>query len=584
LNIFDKAYNFIHESSFGFMTTAITNQLRKYQVSEVDLGFSLTSGASGGVGDPKDQVNHQVSRVQKDRTAIINAVEQISQHYLATTIKNVIMNECFRSFCDRSFVSITYKSGNKEVDDLYTEQMAKFHKRTRYLHLLKDSLQNEGFDYGEIFYSIETETGVGITKIKDNIDVKTHLALYEGLTPIGFVKFNTSKNIVVTKDNYVPADKMVHFVLSPRKISLNYTVDFGKEYTLSSKVRCALPFLYPVVDLILNYDSLLELSSALELANATRPIVIGVGVNPVTDPAKVRQELQARSVILNSSRKNIIENINTLNRQAILEKMNEVMLVPYDVENGANRLQQVELSYTQTDLSEKLNHLLIRIARAIPIPESTIASSVIKEGKEEALSFDPAFSRMISSVQQNLSDGLKELEYRNLVKANSALDSSGEEYLLRHIDKDFIDIRFTSTTNLDDRLERQLLLLTSESFSSLISNADIVGGSPNLPIKVNPEPILKVWKQMSSSSIYPDLSDWFSIDTSMVENPEEDLSDKEDIAPPEEEQTTNTPVEQDLEVKPQDTSPEPKESEEEDNSNSNFLSNKGYDYMRKEFQ
>ncbi|MFW6311009.1 MAG: hypothetical protein ACOC1K_02115 [Nanoarchaeota archaeon] len=510
MSIFDKFADLIHETNYQITpySDPIYNQLRGFYAVDKDV-----SGGYGNIGNsPLDQVNNLIRKTKLNREQLFNDIDLIKHHHIATTVKSIIIDDCFNSMVDKRLATIQYRSDNETTNKLFNEEIEKLLRNTSFLEVFKDCLINEGIDYGEMFLSTKCEVGKGIIQIYDDVNIRNHVAIYKNLVPIGYVKFN-KKNDKITQKDYINADDISHFLISPKKISLSISKSLNEDLELPEKVRCAEPLLTPIVDLIIQYNQLEQISTAVEINKALAPILLGIGISPTSDINEIRSVLQQYQVKLNSSRNTIINNLDTLNTKQLLQKMNEIQLVPYNVEEGTNRINQIEVQHVMSDLTDKINNIRRIIALAIGIPESSIASTVEKEKKEDNILSNPRYSRMLSSIQQSLARGVVEFVYKHLRYRFSKRDSEGFPFLERKIDKHAIDVKFKTVTNIDDRLDDENMLLKAETLGNIVGMIDVVTGSPNLPIKTNGDKLMQFWTNLTEN--YPDLREVFEIDNSI---------------------------------------------------------------------
>ena len=190
--------------------------------------------------------------------------------------------------------------------------------------------------------------------------------------------------------------------------------------------------------------------------------------------------------------------------------MNTIELVPYDVENNANAMRQIMLNYGETNLIEKINDVRKTIAMAVGIPEQYISTTTYngqKDTKEDTIQTNPCYSMMLSRVQILIAKGIKDFAYDHLrVKY-----SNEAGVLKRDIDRDKIEVIFQSSTNLNDRLENESMMLRGEMMSSLLSVIDSVAGSPNVQVKVITDNFLDMWRDQFRSN--PSVRDIFAKQT-----------------------------------------------------------------------
>ena len=208
---------------------------------------------------------------------------------------------------------------------------------------------------------------------------------------------------------------------------------------------------------------------------------------------KISKQLQDWSNALNKNKNSVINNLDSLDQQTLLKNMQTIELIPYDVENNANAMKQIVLNYGDTNLTEKINDTRKTIAIAVGIPEQYISTSTYngqKDTKEDTIQTNPCYSMMLSRIQILLAKGIREFVYSHL----KARYSTEEGVLRREIDKDKIEVIFQSSTNLNDRLENESMMLRGEMMSSLLNVVDSVAGSPNIQAKVATQMFLDMWR------------------------------------------------------------------------------------------
>ena len=92
-------------------------------------------------------------------------------------------------------------------------------------------------------------------------------------------------------------------------------------------------------------------------------------------------------------------------------------------------------------------------------------------------------------IQQSLAKGATDFIYKHLTTRYTNRDG----ILTQAVDKDCIDIIFKSSTNINDKLEEERLMLKAENMSNMIGVIDNVAASPNIPAKVKGEQFLQYW-------------------------------------------------------------------------------------------
>ncbi len=532
MNIFDNISNMIHESSYGMTpyNDPMYAQLRGFYAVDRPLHGSYDLVHN----NPLEQINQQISSAKTDREKLFKLIEVVKDHHIGVTIKSIIINDCFNSMTDKKLASVVYRSNDEKTNDLFNTEIEKLFNKNSFLEILQECLEDVGIDYGEVFLSTKTEIGTGIVETCDDIDLHRHIAIYKNLNPIGFVRFNIKDN-KITERNYISPEDISHFLISPKKRSLAVFDGIANKKDLPEKIKCAEPILTPVIDLIIQYNMLEQTSTAIELNKALAPIMLGLGVSPTSDMDEIRKTIQQIEIKMNSSRNTILNNLNTLDVKQLLQKMNEIRMIPYSVEEGTNRINQIEIQHVQSDLTEKINNARKNIALAIGIPETLLASTVVREKKEETIVTNPRYSRMLSGIQQHLTKGIINYVYKHLWFRFSQVDfKTGKPYLIKKIDKSCIDVKFKSVTNIDERLRDESIMLKAETLSNIISVIDMISGSPNIPMRPIPEKVDKFWKDMIENE---PILDMFEIDERLQQDQmydneigyEDDLRPDQDI-------------------------------------------------------
>jgi hypothetical protein len=350
---------------------------------------------------------------------------------------------------------------------------------------------NEGLDYCELFLSTPTRPGYGVEYVSDNMCTREHIGIYKNTNLLGAIKFEITQKGMVRGREFIKADKISHFLLGYKKIPFSISKSFNEKYRIPEKIRCAYPILTPVIDMIKQYDQLSKLQAALEMIKATQPIVMGVGVSPDNNMTEVIRQLQEWGLTLNQNKNNIIGNLDTCDISSIMQSMYNILMIPYSVDEGVNALKQVAINFPNSNLSEVLDDLRRSIALALGIPEQYIAlTRGAKETKEDTITTNPRYSKMLSMIQQSLAKGIVDFIYKHL----KARYTNAQGILTQVIDRDKIEVLFKSSTNLNDRLEDERLMLKAENMSSMVSVIDTIAASQNIPAKVVGKEFIEYWK------------------------------------------------------------------------------------------
>lgn len=503
MNFFDSLGKFIHETYIN--TAELQRQLKGFTAVDTTLARLGLDVYETNNQTKKQQLDKQILWTIQERNNTFDRIDRISRHHIANKIKDIIISDGFNDINNGNTLFIKYNdTEDPDKSKLFTDEIMKMIKRTNFLDILRDAIYSEGLDYGELFLSKVEEPGRGIIEIIDDIDLRQHVAIYSKSNLLGAVRLNPKSKQKVLSGYWIPEKDIAHFMLNYKRRNLEIKVgkDLQKlDVIIKEKIRCAAPILEPVIDLIIQYNQLESISTAVELARAIQPILLGVAVSPEQDLSKVTNQLRNWSMALNKNKNNIINNLDSIDVKTLLQQMNSVELIPYSAEDNTNAMSQIKLDYGDNNLSEKINDLRKVIALAVGVPEQYISTSTYmgqKDTKEDTIQTNPCYSMMLSRIQQLLAKGIREVCYSDL----KAKFCSSENVLKRTVEKEKIEVIFKSCTNLNDRLENENMMLRAETMSSLLAVIDNVAGSPHLPIKVKPEKFIKMWREQLRNNIH----------------------------------------------------------------------------------
>lgn len=490
-NLFDKIGNYINEAVVNASNANIYKQLGSWHaVDKAVSGYQTNQ-----VGKPKKSLELQAANSLFTRNMNFDKIDYLQRSHLANSIKEIIISEGFCELGNNSSITVKYRDDeNQEKAKMFNESIQKMLKRTKFLDILEECIVNEGMDYSEIFLTTKFELGRGLVQVDDDLDIREHVALYRNTDFVGALEFRIEgKNNAVGK-RFINPEFISHFMLNYDKIPIKLAKNFVDKYKLPEKIRVAKPLLLDVVELILQYDILEKLSSAIEINQATQPIFMGIGISPDQDMGEISRNLQEWSNVLNKNKNNVINSLETLDVSQLLQYMQQIELVPYSQDEGTNTMRQIQVNYKDSNLTDKINNLRKIIAQAVGIPESYLASMTYqgaKDTKEDALHTNPRFSRMLTKIQQLIAKGIRDVIYKHL----KFQYSNQQGVCTRRIDKDNIEVLFDSATNLNSRLENENMILNAQAMSDLLGMVDGVATSQNIHVKIKTENFLDLWKK-----------------------------------------------------------------------------------------
>ena len=514
-NFFDKIGNYINEAVVNASNANIYRQLSSWHKIDTPVAGYQTNQ----VGKPKKSLEIQAANSLFTRNMNFDKIDYLQRSHLASSIKEIIISEGFCELGNNSSITVKYTDDeNKEKAKMFNESIQRMLKRTKFLDILEECIVNEGMSYSEIFLTTKFERGRGLVRVDDDLDIREHIALYRNTDFVGALEFRIEgKNNAVGK-KFINPEFISHFMLNYEKIPVKLAKNFVEKYKLPEKIRVAKPLLLDVVELILQYDILEKLSSAIEINQATQPIFMGIGISPDQDMGEISRNLQEWSNVLNKNKNNVINSLETLDVSQLLQYMQQIELVPYSQDEGTNTMRQIQVNYKDSNLTDKINNLRKIIAQAVGIPESYLATMTYqgaKDTKEDALHTNPRFSRMLTKIQQLIAKGIRDVIYKHL----KFQYSNAEGVCTRKIDKDNIEVLFDSATNLNSRLENENMILNAQAMSDLLGMVDGVATSQNIHVKVETKNFLNLWKKEFAK--LPEVRDIF------VEMTEEEIEEQQ---------------------------------------------------------
>ena len=443
-NIFDNFGKFINEACCGYYSQSTQSQGASAALTKALKGmYAVDTPLDGGYSYGLDksirgQIAKQAELTLQQRNYLLSQIDKISGFWISHAIKACIASDGFNDLTQKTDIFIQYTDeDDKEKSELFTEDIKKLLKRTSFIDILKDCVMHEGLDYCELFLSTPAKLGYGIEYVSDNMDTREHIGIYKNTNLLGAIKFEITPKGQIKGREFIKANEISHFLLGYEKIPLCISKNFNKKYSIPEKIRCAYPILTPVIDMVIQYDQLQKLQAALEMIKATQPIVMGVGVSAENNMTDIIAQLQEWGLTLNENKNNIIGNLDTCDTSTIMQSMYNILMIPYSVEEGVNALRQVAIDFPNSNLPEVLDDLRRSIALALGIPEDYIALSKggSKENKDDKISTNPRYSKMLSMIQQSLAKGMVDFIYKHLTTRYT----NREGVLTQTVEKDKIE-------------------------------------------------------------------------------------------------------------------------------------------------
>ena len=235
------------------------------------------------------------------------------------------------------------------------------------------------------------------------------------------------------------------------------------------------------------------------MIKATQGVYLGIGVSPQQDQERVAKQLQEFTLKFNRNRQNVIDNIDNIDISTLMQSMNKLEFVPFSVEEGTNAIKQVEVKFAENNLNDILNDLRKSIAMSVGIPEQAFStdSAGVRGTKEDNITTNPTYSKVLTCIQQLIAKGMRDMLYKHL--KYRYMNEQG--ICTMNIDKSCIEVLFSSTVNLNDRLEDENMLLKAETVGRMLSVVEGVASSGVIPVKIAGQCIVDYWKAQVNKDV-----------------------------------------------------------------------------------
>lgn len=333
------------------------------------------------------------SKSVRKKADIIREVEKARGYFLYPAIMELLINDSLASdVVTNEIVNLT--SSNKKIND----GLVDFQKRVD-LDSLVLSISEDLLSYGEYFLAVEMGDA-GIEKVKDCVSQESMVALYEGPTPVKYLR--QVKNRLESCD----ADKFVHFCIGERKLRIKVSGENRIEY-----VRIGRPLFYGSFDLLNNLSLLTALVPASYIQKINNTSVVGIQLPEATSPedgfkiCRKYEKLLNKAVTYDPTKGDI-------SVSDVLSQAGKFKVIPV-IGSGKGSLSKVDPRYREiTDIS-MLQELKKDVCGDAGVPYSFLYGG--EKNKNDTLKQFARYVKKLHMIQKAISRGIKQLAFMDLV-------------------------------------------------------------------------------------------------------------------------------------------------------------------------
>lgn len=332
-------------------------------------------------------------KVELKKSEIIKAVDRYQDTYLYEAIMNIVISDALApSTITNDIVKISSKNSkiNKDLQELQ-ERID--------IDQVVSCLTADLLSYGEYVLSIESNNGVGVTAIVDDIDQGDIVAVYKGGMPQYFLK-KERKSMKKVKPN-----EYAHFCMGMRKLRIKVNHKNRSEY-----VRIGRPLMYGTFDLLESLLLMTALLPASHLQKINSSSIIGIQV-PESTPPEDGFEISKRYEQLLNKFVSVNESKGEITVSDALNMAGKFKCIPiYGGDRGA--MQKVDTRFEEmTDVSV-LEDMRRSVLAAVGIPYNFIYGG--DNGKSETLKMFARYVRNLAIIHQAIANGLKQIAMTHL--------------------------------------------------------------------------------------------------------------------------------------------------------------------------
>lgn len=349
--------------------------------------------------------------ISKDRQSHFEDLEELGTNYLVQLVIDIITDDVLTE-SDTGIV-LDIQSDNPT----YKKELDTFFKKFQIPDLIED-ITPELLLYGEYGLKINTEPGVGIVDIRDELTPGSLLCLYESRMPAVFWIRNDREF------KPAPIKDYCHFTINSRKIRLDTTYRPSehssdrkkkrsrREGSIKSPIfRVGRSIIWGGIDKIKNLELIEKLATANLVSTLTSQNLVGVGVPSSQNVNELTEICRKYETMLNQSSTSLHSKDRKFTEE-LIRNSTKIKVIPVFSEKG--QLDRMDVNNDRKlDLLNQVKDDREAFLISVGVPVDLVINEV--GNRRSALKQYARYSRKVKSVQRALIYGLKQISLNHLV-------------------------------------------------------------------------------------------------------------------------------------------------------------------------
>lgn len=465
-NILDESYldtkNFpdsILRANAQVLTTSFQSPEIPMSMSYMDRQ-KLLDTLSGVVGTRKD---------------LIRSYDSVRMVDIVQTILSVIINDSFYCIDDNDEIfSVVYDEGSekesntqKKVNDIISDFIVKFSIQPLIQNIMEDFLL-----YGEYpLRVIISRNRKGIIDIREDIDPITTIGVYKINEPLFFLERNPSAHTGYTIRS---PKEIVHFNLSPTKIRIKSYDGFHREKIIPEYVRIGKSVIYPALQKIKQLQTIEWSSIITDLKKAIAPILVSVSVPQNSQAEDVTEIIKKYEQHLQE----VYRGMPDLENPTIGDMLSSVAnfrVIP-NFTDGKGSIQTLDMMSGQQDIDMRIDRQRFSIAMSVGMPPYYVVPGQEGNGlasKTEMLKIHTRYSRMLSSIQNAVRDGIRRLVCLHVINKGICIDPK------------LVKVKFKNIINVEHLDKMEYAVASAQTINDVWNTLSAILSSDEVPAKLN---------------------------------------------------------------------------------------------------
>lgn len=336
------------------------------------------------------------STVQR-KSDVVRKVQGIQENWFAIGITDLIINDAIsEDIITKDIISI--ESENKIINNEIKELSSKID-----FDALVRCVAEPMLHFGEYFVGVESEDGIGVTGLVDNLDQSRIVAIHKDFKPFKYLEESVNDQDVDTIDS----DKMAHFCLGNRRLRITIGNRKTPEY-----IRMGRSIFWGLFDLLKSVELLCALVPASYLQTVNAKSIMAIQVPEKTSPKDAFEITKHYDDLLNQ----LVSFDPTTGNITVSDVLSQAGKYKCLAVWGSGKGTLSDMNTkgdTLMDLST-FDDLKRSILATIGVPYGFMFGG--QSNKGELLKQFSRYVKKLNSIQQAIAEGVRQIVYIHLEK------------------------------------------------------------------------------------------------------------------------------------------------------------------------